>query len=54
MRGVFGLIVGIVFIAGGLSGQMVLIGTHSGPALAAVGAVLCVINVLRIMQARAS
>lgn len=32
------IIIGIIFIAGGLSGKLALIGTNSGTALAAYGA----------------
>jgi hypothetical protein len=34
------IVIGIVFIVGGLSGKLALIGTQSGTALAAVGAAL--------------
>ena len=36
------LVIGIVFIIGGLTGGMVMRGTESGLALAALGAVLCI------------
>ena len=36
------LIIGIVFIIGGLSGKMVLRGTDSGLALAGFGVILCI------------
>src|SRR5438034_3627797 len=32
------LIIGVIFIVGGLSGQLALVGTNSGTALAVVGA----------------
>ncbi len=51
MRGIINIIIGLVFIVGGLSGNLVLMGTHSGGALAAVGAVLIVIGVLRLKSA---
>ena len=47
MRGIISIILGIVFIIGGLTGKMALRGTHSGPALAA-GCVLIVIGLLRL------
>jgi len=42
------IILGVVFIIGGLSGKFVLIGTNSGVALAVVGAVMIVWGILRI------
>ena len=53
MRGVIGLVIAIVMIVGGLTGTLTLRGTHSGTGLAAVGGVLAVVNLLRIVQARA-
>ncbi len=52
MRGVLNIIIGIVFIVGGLSGQLVLIGTNNGPALAGVGALLVGLGIFRIVKAR--
>jgi hypothetical protein len=46
------IIVGIVFIIGGLSGKLALIGTSSGPALAAVGAALVGWGIVKIVRAR--
>jgi hypothetical protein len=40
MRGIFNLICGVVMILGGLSGELVLKGTESGGALAALGVVV--------------
>jgi len=37
MRGLFDIGLGLVFVIGGLSGKLALIGTNSGVALAAVG-----------------
>lgn len=37
MRGIINIILGVVFIAGGLSGEMVFIGTESGGLLAVAG-----------------
>lgn len=37
MRGLINIIIGVVFIIGGLSGNLVLKGTESGGALAALG-----------------
>ena len=42
------IIVGIVFIIGGLSGQLVLIGTDSGPALAVFGGGLVIWGIIKM------
>ncbi len=52
MRGIVNIIFGIIFIIGGLSGKLVLIGTHSGPALAVLGGVLLVVGIFRMVGAR--
>jgi hypothetical protein len=52
MRGIVNIVVGIIFIIGGLTGRLVLIGTHNGPALAILGAVLLVIGLMRMARAR--
>ena len=44
------IIIGLVFIVGGLSGKLVLLGTQSGTALAALGAVLVVWGIVRIIR----
>jgi hypothetical protein len=44
------IIIGVVFIIGGLSGNLVLIGTNSGGALAAFGAVLVVWGIINLMR----
>jgi hypothetical protein len=46
------IVIGIVFIAGGLSGQLALIGTNSGEALAVVGAGLVIWGIVQVVQAR--
>lgn len=46
MPGVLKIVIGIAFIAGGLSGKLVLIGTQSG--LAVAGAALVIWGVVRI------
>ena len=48
--GMFRIILGIVFIIGGLSGQLVLVGTHSGPALAVVGGIMVVLGVVQFSR----
>jgi len=50
MAGLWNIIVGIVFIVGGLSGQLALIGTNSGPALAGLGAVILVIGIGQMIR----
>jgi len=44
--------IGIVFIVGGLSGKLALIGTDSGPALAALGAGLLVWGIVQMARAK--
>lgn len=48
MRGVIDIIIGAVFIIGGLTGGMVLIGTESGAALAVVGIFLVGLGIYRM------
>ena len=50
MRGIGNIIVGIVFIIGGLSGQLALIGTNSGELLAVAGAALIVLGIFRMAK----
>ena len=42
------IILGVIFILGGLSGKLVLIGTSSGLALAAVGVVMLIWGVVQL------
>jgi hypothetical protein len=51
MRGLFNIVIGGIFVVGGLSGKLVLIGTHNGPALAAVGGVLVLVGLYRLTRA---
>jgi hypothetical protein len=53
VRGILNIIFGTIFIIGGLSGYLVLIGTHSGIALAVVGVLLIGFGVYRIATSRA-
>jgi uncharacterized membrane protein (UPF0136 family) len=53
MRGIINIIIGAVFIIGGLTGKIALRGTNSGPAIAVVGALLVAFGIYRIMKARA-
>ena len=47
------VIIGLIFIAGGLSGKLALVGTNSGVALAVVGVLLVGRGIYRIRQQRA-
>jgi uncharacterized membrane protein len=47
------IILGLVFIVGGLSGKLALIGTNSGTALAVVGVLLVGRGIYRIRKQRA-
>ena len=44
------ILFGIVFIVGGLSGKLALIGTNSGEALAAIGAGLTIWGLVQVMK----
>jgi len=46
------VIIGLVFIVGGLSGQLALVGTNSGPALAVVGVLIAGRGIYRIRKRR--
>jgi hypothetical protein len=46
------IIIGLVFIIGGLSGKLVLIGTQSGAALAVVGGIMLAWGIFNIVKAR--
>ena len=50
-RGVITIIIGLVMIIGGASGQLVLKGTSSSGALAVVGVVMIGIGIWRIANA---
>ena len=50
MRGLGNIIIGIIFIIGGLTGNLSLRGTHSGPALAVVGGALVLFGVIRMAR----
>lgn len=52
MRGVLNIIIGGIFVVGGLTGKLALIGTNSGWALAALGAILIVVGLVRIAKSR--
>jgi hypothetical protein len=46
------IIIGIIFIIGGLSGKIVLIGTDSSMALVGVGAALVVWGIVQVVRRR--
>ena len=46
------IIIGIVFVIGGLTGKLALIGTSNGPLLAALGAGLIVWGVVQMVRAK--
>ncbi len=52
MRGIFNIIVGIVFVIGGMSGELVMKGTESGVALAILGLFLIGLGAYRLMAAK--
>jgi hypothetical protein len=52
MRGVLTIIIGVIFIIGGLSGELALIGTNSGVALAVVGVILVLYGLFRALSRR--
>lgn len=50
MRGLISIVIGVVFIWGGLSGNMALRGTKNGPALAVVGVFLIGLGIFRMTR----
>jgi len=50
MRGIINIIIGLVMVIGGLTGNLVLKGTQSGGALAAIGALLILIGLFRLTR----
>jgi hypothetical protein len=50
MRGVINIVIGLVFIVGGLTGKLSMRGTNSGGALAAIGVVLVGLGGYRMMN----
>ena len=50
MRGIINIIIGLVMIIGGLSGNLVLKGTQSGGALAGVGVAILLLGVYRLTR----
>jgi hypothetical protein len=52
MRGVVNIIIGLIFIVGGLSGKLAMRGTQSGGALAVVGVFLLGLGAFRLATSR--
>ena len=52
MPGILNIVIGLVFIVGGLSGRLVLLGTGSGAALAVLGVVLVGLGSYRLINRR--
>lgn len=50
MRGIINIVIGVVFIIGGLTGKMVFIGTQSGTALVVVGGVIILLGIFRLSR----
>ncbi len=50
VRGIINIVLGVVFIIGGLTGQLALIGTQSGGALAVVGGILVALGLYRVVN----
>jgi hypothetical protein len=50
MRGAFNIVLGLIFIVGGMSGKLVLRGTHSGEALAVFGVILLALGAFRLSR----
>jgi hypothetical protein len=50
MRGALNIVIGLVFIIGGLSGKLVVKGTQSGGALAVIGVVLLGLGAYRMLN----
>jgi hypothetical protein len=50
MRGITSIIIGTIFIVGGLTGKLAMIGTHSGGALAVAGGVMILIGIARLAR----
>lgn len=49
---IFNVVVGLIFLVGGLSGKMALIGTGSTIAMAAVGGLILGIGIFQIVRHR--
>jgi hypothetical protein len=52
MRGLFNILIGVVFIIGGLSGKLVMRGTRSGEALAVIGGIFILLGIFRLVRSQ--
>ncbi len=52
MRGIINIVIGAVFIIGGLSGKLVMRGTGSGIALTVIGGILVIVGLVRLKGSR--
>jgi len=52
VRGMVRIVLGVIFVIGGLSGRLALIGTNSGPALAVVGGVMIILGLVQLVRRR--
>jgi hypothetical protein len=48
------IIIGLIFLIGGLSGKLALIGTNSGVALAVVGGALIIWGITQVVRGSSS
>jgi hypothetical protein len=51
-RGIANVVIGGIFVAGGLSGHLALIGTNSGTALAVLGGILIGFGIYRMVKSK--
>jgi hypothetical protein len=52
MRGLINIVIGVVFIVGGLTGNLALRGTESGSAIAVIGVGLVIFGIYRVAASR--
>jgi hypothetical protein len=52
MRGIVNIVIGGIFVVGGLTGNLALRGTQSGTAIAVVGVALILFGIFRIVSSR--
>ena len=53
MRGIINIIIGVIFIIGGLTGTLHLRGTNSSGGIAILGGVLVLIGIFRLARSNA-
>jgi hypothetical protein len=52
VRGIINVIIGLLLVAGGLSGKFVLLGTNSGVLLAVFGGAIAGLGIYRLVKDR--